>query len=235
MDQVPASLDDVLITAELWRRPTRSPDYAAENLALTAMADAMADSPQTILQKLVETALDLCRADSAGISILEPGGTAGVFRCRAIAGQLASNVLTETPREMSPCGIVLDREATLLFSHPERYFNYGMVIDPPVVEALVVRFHFEEKPVGSLWVIAHTPSRQFDAEDQRLLTSLSRFAAVVYQMRTALIAADAGLNAKADEMRQILDAAAIGLTRCSREMRYLACNSAYEKLVGLSA
>src|SRR5262245_51668620 len=124
MDHVPASLNDVLITAELARRPTRSPDYAAENRALTAMADAMAAPPQTILQKLLETALDVCRADSAGISIREPGGTAGVFRCRAIAGLLASNVLTETPRETSLCGTALDREATLLFSYPERHFNY---------------------------------------------------------------------------------------------------------------
>src|SRR5215470_17714714 len=38
-----------------------------------------------------------------------------------------------------------------------------------------------------------------------------------------------------DEVRQILDAAAIGLTRCSRNLRYLECNRAYEKLVGLSA
>jgi PAS domain S-box-containing protein len=37
------------------------------------------------------------------------------------------------------------------------------------------------------------------------------------------------------EVRQILDAAAIGLTHCSRDLRYLACNRAYEKLVGLSA
>ena len=80
MDQLPAALDDVLITAELARRPRRSPEYAAEGRALTALAEAMADSPQTILQRLVETALHLCRADSAGISILETRGAAGVFR-----------------------------------------------------------------------------------------------------------------------------------------------------------
>jgi PAS domain S-box-containing protein len=38
-----------------------------------------------------------------------------------------------------------------------------------------------------------------------------------------------------DEVRQILDAAAIGLTHCSRDLRYLACNRAYAKLAGLSA
>jgi PAS domain S-box-containing protein len=229
------SLDDVLITAELARRPARSPDYGAENRALTDLAEAMAESPQTILQKLVETALDLCRADSAGISILEPGGAAEVFRWHATAGQFASNIVGEMPREASPCRVVLDRDASLLFSYPERHFNYGMAIDPPIVEALLVPFHTEGKPVGTLWVIAHTPSRQFDAEDERVLTSLSRLAAVAYQMKTALVVTDAGLKAKTDEVRQILDTTAIGLTRCSRDLRYLACNPAYEKLAGLSA
>ena len=38
-----------------------------------------------------------------------------------------------------------------------------------------------------------------------------------------------------DDVRQILNAAAIGLTHTSRGLRYLACNPAYEKLVGLPA
>ena len=147
---LPVSLDDVLITADLARRPARPPDYAAEGRALSGLAEAMADSPQTILQKLVETALDVCRADSAGISILEPGRAAGVFRWHAIAGQFASNIGGEIPREASPSGVVLDRDASLLFSYPERHFNYGIVIDPPIAEALVVRFHSESKPVGAL-------------------------------------------------------------------------------------
>src|SRR5215471_10492000 len=116
MDHARASLDDVLITAELVRRPARRPDYEAENRALTAFAQALTQSPQTILRRLVETALEVCRADSAGASILEPGGAGGVFRWHAIAGQLASNIGGEMPREASPCGVVLDRDAPLLFS-----------------------------------------------------------------------------------------------------------------------
>jgi PAS domain S-box-containing protein len=229
--QVSVSLDDVLITAELAHRPARMANYETENLALTALAEAMADSPQMILQKLVETALDLCRADSAGISILEAGGAAGVFRWHAIAGQFASHKGSHVLREASPSGIVLDRDASLLFSYPERHFDYGMAIDPPIVEALLVPFHTEGKPVGTLWLMAHTESRKFDTEDQRVLTSLSRFASIAYQVKTTSLTA---VRARED-VRQILDTAAIGLTRCSRDLRYLSCNPAYEKLVGLSA
>jgi PAS domain S-box-containing protein len=233
MDRVPASLEDVLITAELTRRPRRPPDYEAESRALTALAEVMAELPQAILQKLVHTTLEMCRADSAGISILEFDGTSEMFRWPAIAGLFANHVGGGMPCSASPCGVVLDRNAPLLFAYPERHFDYGMVIDPPIVEALFVPFQTEGKPVGMLWVIAHTPSRQFDAEDQRLLTSLSRFAAVAYQIKSALVMTDAGLKAKADEVRQILDTSATGITRCSRDLRFLSANAAIGKLVGL--
>jgi PAS domain S-box-containing protein len=194
------------------------------------MVGAITGSPQVILQKLAETALDLCSADSAGISILESGGKTGVFRWHAIAGQLAPNTGRRVLREASPSGIVIDRDTSVLFSCPERHFN-DMAIDSPIVEALFVPFHTEGKPVGTLWVIAHTTSRKFDTEDQRVLTSISRFASIAYQVKTASLAA---VRAQ-DDVRQILDTAAIGLTRCSRDLRYLSCNPAYEKLVGLSA
>jgi PAS domain S-box-containing protein len=231
MDPISASLDDVLITAELARRPTRTPDYESENRALTALAEAIADSPQMILQKLVETALALCRADSAGISILEPGGVYGICRWYAIAGLFKSYVGGGVPREASPGGLVLDRDTALLFAYPERHFDYGMAIDPPIVEGLFVPFHTEGKPVGTLWVIAHTPSRQFDMEDQRLLTSLSRFAGAAYQMKTTALSAVRAMQ----ELGQVLDISATGITRCSRGLRYVSVNRAYAKLVGLPA
>jgi hypothetical protein len=58
-----------LSTAELSRRPSRAPDHAAENEALIELARVMATSPDAILQKLAETALRLCRAHSAGLSL----------------------------------------------------------------------------------------------------------------------------------------------------------------------
>src|SRR6516225_2031853 len=146
MDHEPVSLDDVLITAELARRPVRSPDYEAESRALTALAEVMAQSPQAILQRLVQTALEMCRADSAGISILESDGTSEMFRWPAIAGLLANHVGGGLPRSASPGGVVLDRNASLLFAYPERHFDYGMKIDPPIVEALFVPFQTGRKP-----------------------------------------------------------------------------------------
>ena len=69
MDQLPFSLDEVVINSELLRRQRR-PDHEAENEAFMVLAHTVADSPGMILQKLAETALQLCRADTAGISLL---------------------------------------------------------------------------------------------------------------------------------------------------------------------
>ena len=66
-------LDQVLNTAELFQRTSRAPEYTAESRALVALAKAMNEAPRTFLQKSAEMALELCHADSAGISMLEAG------------------------------------------------------------------------------------------------------------------------------------------------------------------
>jgi C4-dicarboxylate-specific signal transduction histidine kinase len=52
---------------------------------------------------------------------------------------------------------------------------------PLVDEGLLVPFHVNGKAVGTIWAIAHTSRRQFDAEDLRLLESMGRFASAAYQ------------------------------------------------------
>jgi hypothetical protein len=79
-------LQSMLSTADLLRRPSRSPDYAAENEALFALVQELTSSPEGILQRLADTALRLCRAHSAGLSLLEEGDNKSNFHWRAIAG-----------------------------------------------------------------------------------------------------------------------------------------------------
>ena len=74
-------LEAVLCTEELQQRPARPPDYASENRALVALAQALAqalaDSPRTILQTLAETIMEILDADSAGVSFLSERGRYG--------------------------------------------------------------------------------------------------------------------------------------------------------------
>jgi signal transduction histidine kinase len=180
------SLESVLTTAELSRRPSRPPDYQAENDALVALAQELANSPSSILQKLVDTALELCRAHSAGISLLEEEAGRKIFRWHAVAGQWAPHVWGTTPREYSPCGTVLDYNVTLLFANAHRYYSQFVGVQPLLIEGLLVPFYVGGTAVGTVWVIAHDESRRFDAEDQRLLESLGKFAATAYQARLTI-------------------------------------------------
>lgn len=179
-----APLDSILITEHLHGRPTRAPAHDAENSALAALAQALADGPDTILQVLAEKALGLLRSGSAGLSLLTKDGRR--FWWAAIAGEWASHLGGGTPRDFGPSGDALERDAPLLFTHWERRYPHLGALNPPVKEALFVPFYVGRKPVGTIWALTHDRRRTFDAEDLRLLQSLARFASAAYQSVTML-------------------------------------------------
>ena len=106
-----AALADVLITHQLGARPSRLPDYAGEAAALRALVNLLADSPQAVLQLLVDKIIELTGAQSSGISIAEMNGDDAVFRWHANAGEFAPCAGSTMPRHDSPCGTVLDQNA----------------------------------------------------------------------------------------------------------------------------
>ena len=169
---------------ELRDRPSRSPDHERENSALVALSSALADSPRTILQTLADQVLDVLGADSAGLSLLTKDGKS--FYWAAIAGAWRPHIGGGTPRDFGPCGDVLDRNIPMLFSHWERRYPYLSVATPLADEGLLVPFYVDGKAVGTIWAIAHTDLRKFDAEDLRLLESMGRFASAAYQVVEAI-------------------------------------------------
>jgi PAS domain S-box-containing protein len=194
-------LESVITTSELRRRPRRAPDYKGENQVLVSLAAEMAGTPGNVLQKLAESALRLCRAQSAGISILEEHDGQRMVRWQAAAGRWAGYLGRVMPREISPCGTVLDRNASLLMSRPERHFPFPPEVTPGIEEVLLAPFHVAGKPIGTIWVIAHDGTRRFDEEDDRLLLSLAQFASSAYQVLGSLEA----LRESEQRFRQIID------------------------------
>lgn len=180
----PVTLESILCTNELDRRSKRPPDYETENRALVSLAQAMADSPRTILQTLAETILEVFKCGSAGISLLTEDEKR--FYWPAIAGVWSEHIGGGTPRDFGPCGDVLDRDIPLMFRHPERRYDYLQSIMPSPEECLLVPFYVAGKAVGTIWAITHSQRRQFDAEDRRQLVSLGRFASSAYQVVESL-------------------------------------------------
>ncbi len=181
-----ASLESILCTEELQRRPSRPPDYEKENRALAKLLSAVADSPRTIFQTLAETIRDITQCDSAGLSLLtRDGKTPHVdgqrFYWPAICGMWNPHVGGGTPRNFGPCGDVLDQNRTLLFTHFERRYPYLMPVSPAAEECLLVPFYVDGKAVGTIWGIMHSDLRKFDGEDDRVMASLGKFASSAYQ------------------------------------------------------
>ena len=201
------TLNDILITEELSRRSPRLPNLLSENQALHTLARQLVNQPEAMLQVLVDMALDLCSAGSAGVSLLEvlPSGSE-VFRWNVLAGTLAQYVGGTTPRKESPCGVCLDRGSPVLFSHPERYFTYFQKTNTPIVEGLVLPLIANDRAFGSIWIMSHQKQRHFDSEDVRVMTSLADFtaAALLLNRRQTgeLLAANAALEAEIAERLQ---------------------------------
>lgn len=178
--------EEVMGTERLTRRTPRSPRPDAEARALRVVSRALALEPESILQRLTEVAMDLCDADSAGISILENEEHGPVFRWRGMAGAYAPHLGGMTPRDFGPCGTTIDRNSAQLVLRPGRYFTYFNEVSPEIVEGLLLPFSLRGVPVGTLWVVAHDERRKFDGEDVRVMTALSSFASAGYELVHAL-------------------------------------------------
>jgi signal transduction histidine kinase len=201
-----APLESILCTQELLNRPRRPPDHERENLALVALASALADSPHTILQTLADKVLEVLDADSAGLSLLTKDGNR--FYWAAIAGAWRPHLGGGTPRDFGPCGDVLDRNATMLFTHWERRYPYLGAATPLAEEGLLVPFFVGGKAVGTIWTIAHRDHRKFDVEDQRMLESMGRFASAAYQTVESIdeLKSEVAAREKAEaELRDLTD------------------------------
>ncbi len=181
-----ASLESILCTEELSRRPYRAPDFEKENHAVFALLGVVAKSPAHVLQSLAEMILDITQSDSAGFSLLTrdgktPDASGARFYWPAIAGVWSAHVGAGTHRNCGPCGDVLDQNRTLLFRHAERRYPYLLSVVPPAEECLLVPFYVHGKAVGTIWAITHSDRHKFDSEDSRFMNSLGNFASLAYQ------------------------------------------------------
>src|ERR1022692_4512798 len=193
-------LEDILISGELRSRPHRLPNLEVESKALRVLARVMADSPRQLPDTLLRFALELCRAGTAGISLVEtlPEGES-IFRWTNVAGLLKDHVGSFTSRNSSTCGVSLERKSPQLFSYPGRHFGYLNEVPVPVVEALVIPL-IGAGPVGTIWIFSHEEGIVFDSEDVRMMTDLADFTSSTFRVIQLL---DAERSARHDAATEI--------------------------------
>ncbi len=182
MEERCVTLDDIVTTDSLCRRPERERNLRTENATLRRLMHEIprAGAP---LDTLLSAALEVCEAGSAGVSVLEPSPDGGRrFRWVSMAGALAPYVGGTTPGNFSPCGTTLARGSTQLFSYPERLYTYFAEARPEIVEALVIPFVIDED-AGTIWVVSHDPDRRFTTGDAEFMTALADFTATALSLQ----------------------------------------------------
>ena len=78
--------------------------------------------------------------------------------------------------------VALSQGKPVHFAHPERRFTYFKAAGVPFVEGLVLPFHVDRSPAGTIWILTHDRSRRFDMEDVRIMTRLATFTGAAYGM-----------------------------------------------------
>jgi RNA polymerase sigma factor (sigma-70 family) len=171
-----ATLKDILITEQLSSRACRRRAPQEEANSLLSLMNYANASTAELIDCFLRISIDLCRAGTAGLSLLEINTSEKQeFRWTNLAGKLEKSVGGTTPRNFSPCGVTLDRNSPQLFAYPGRYFKYFDQVEVPIVEGLVIPFHVG-KTAGTVWIVSHEEKTRFDSEDARIMSSLSEFA-----------------------------------------------------------
>jgi RNA polymerase sigma factor (sigma-70 family) len=184
--QHPVSLADVVISEELLSRPIHILDSRIEIKAMHDLARLLSEGAPRVLKRLAQMAIELCDAGSGGISVLEVDDHGNhQFRWQALAGELERYEGGTTPRDWSPCGQALKAAKAMLYSYPARFFTYFQEVSTPLVEGLVIPMFAGGQPIGAMWVVTHDETRNFDAEDVRIMTSLAGFVAAALRISPA--------------------------------------------------
>jgi hypothetical protein len=80
-------LRDLIADDNFRGREKKQRELNSESVALRRLSRLFAEDPELVLQVLVDTAVEFCGADSAGISLEEPEN--GTFRWIVVAGSFA--------------------------------------------------------------------------------------------------------------------------------------------------
>jgi signal transduction histidine kinase len=101
------------------------------------------------------------------------------------------------PRAASPCGVCIDQNTTQLMRLPHRCFP-ALSADANCVEAMLIPFHHQGTPIGTVWIVSHSETRKFDSEDERIVSVLAQFASSAWQLWTSCETATDANERKSD-------------------------------------
>jgi RNA polymerase sigma factor (sigma-70 family) len=191
--------------SEFAARRLHSHDIAMQMEGLRRLTHSFVQSPDTILQELVNAAVDLCGADSAGISLeTDEKSDANYWHWVATAGQYNGFLNAVLPRYPSACGICLERGKPQLFRVGQRFFDIMGIDAPLVTDGILLPWQVEETR-GTIFIMAHGRTAAFDSNDGQVMRVLADFAAMAvrHQRQQRIVLQQATAAASAEMANQL--------------------------------
>jgi hypothetical protein len=174
---------DLRSDAAFAARNLHTRDIGMQMAGLQRLSRALLEKPDTILEELVSAAVDLCGADSAGISIeKENGSDKEFYHWIATAGDYSDFLNAILPRYPSACGLCLERGHAQHFTVSKKFFDILGVEAPLVTDGILLPWKTEDTR-GTIFVMAHGRTDAFDQSDARMMTMLADFAAMGYRQQ----------------------------------------------------
>ena len=177
---------DLKHDAAFLKRKLHQRDMKTQLKGLQRLSTALLESPETALQELVNAAVDLCGADSAGISIEKPGGDPeNFYHWIATAGSYSGFLNAVLPQYPSACGLCLERGNAQHFTVYQKFFDILKVDAPLVLDGILLPWEVEGTR-GTIFVMSHTSTEAFDENDADLMRMLADFAAMGFKQQGQL-------------------------------------------------
>jgi hypothetical protein len=178
LEEVGLEVTDLTDEAAYAHRRLHLRNGSAQMGELHRLAVAFVQSPETILTELVNAAVRLCGADSAGISIEREGKTEEqYYHWIATAGEYTAFLNATLPKYPSACTVCLERGTPQLFRVDKRFFDILGVEAALVKDGILLPWQVE-KMRGTIFIISHSNDEAFDSEDLHLMQVLANFAAM---------------------------------------------------------
>jgi hypothetical protein len=165
-------------------RPPHPHNPATNVFFIERLATALLQDPDSILQWLVDSALEVCGADSAGISMERHFDSSSnarfdsgaiCYQWIATAGQYGHLTNAVIPCKPSACDICLGRGRAQLYRLSESFLLSIGVDAARVTDGLMVPWEIEGRR-GTIWILAHGRTEAFDQRHLETLELLARFA-----------------------------------------------------------
>ncbi len=166
-------MHDLIESFEFAERQPKDNFDQRKQVALEKVGEKLFQTPEAMLQQLVEVATESCGADGAGVSLEEPDGNGVLhFRWVAVAGSFKRYLGGTTPRNFSPCGVCLDRWRAQSYTVSKPYYDFLGVAAEPILDGMLIPWE-SRSTRGTIWAVSHRSERAFDQNDYRMLKALA--------------------------------------------------------------